>query len=338
MGTEDASAFETTATYEETALDVYQDKFDQYIAEPTRILWDDYRGRFGIIIATVYLLMGTVGASVIPAPEPNMGPRMVQPFTDPQFILGTDGLGQGLLSLMVHATPPMLKMILAGAVFANLLGVSVGLYAGYVGGVTDKAIMTIVDTIHAIPGIPLLIILAAILQPSDPFLVGIILSVQRWTGRARTVRSQVIPLANEEHVEASRALGQSKSSLLVGEILPHLMPYVFIGFLSGATYIVFASVGLYFLGILPFTTQNWGVVLNFAYEQSGALYSLEAAHWIVVPLVTIVGLNVGLTMLAQAFDQVFNPRVRARHRARRQSEKRETQDEFSTIDEQEDLL
>jgi len=318
MGTETDgdSPFESTASYEQTPLEVYQNKFDRAVGGPLGVLWEDYRGRFGILLVGFYVLMGTVGVALVPQPKPNMGPRYVQPFQDPNFILGTDGLGQGLFSLMVHATPPMLKMILAGAIFANLLGVSVGLYTGYVGGATDKAIMSFVDTLNSIPGIPLLIILAAILEPTNPFLIGIILSVQRWTGRVRTIRSQVIPLANEEHVEAARALGDSKSTVLVREILPHLLPYIFIGFLGGATGIVFASVGLYFLGILPFDTQNWGIVLNFAYEQSGAMYSLEAAHWLLVPLVTIVGLTVGLTLLAQAFDQVFNPRVRARHRAR----------------------
>lgn len=319
MGTDELSAFDVTAPYEQRKLEIYQELFDRYVGEPLAILWDDYRGRFGLLIVSLYVLMGTVGVTLVPAPSTNMGPRMIQPFTDPRFPLGTDGLGQGLLSLMVHATPDMLKMILAGAVFSNCLGVSIGLYTGYVGGTKDKAIMTVVDTLNSIPGIPLLIILAALLEPTNPFLIGIILSIQRWTGTVRTIRSQVIPLANQEHVEASRALGESKSALLVTEILPHLLPYVFIGFLGGATYIVFASVGLYFLGILPFSTQNWGIVLNFAYERSGALYSLQAAHWLVVPLVTIVGLNVGLTMLAQAFDQVFNPRVRARHNAREQS-------------------
>lgn len=340
MGTEEASAFETTATYEQSSMDVYEEKFDRWVGAPAHILWGDYRGRFGIIIVGIYLLMATVGVAVLPTPEPNMGPRMVKPFTTLEFILGTDGSGKGLLSLMVHATPPMLKMIFAGAIFANLLGVSIGLYSGYVGGVTDKALMSVVDTVNSIPGIPLLIIIAAIIQPTDPYLVGIVLSVQRWTGRARTIRSQVIPLADEAHVEASHALGESKSSLMVGEILPHLLPYVFIGFLGAATYIVFASVGLYFLGILPYTTQNWGVVLNNAYQRSGAMYSLDAAHWIIVPLITIVGLNVGLTMLAQAFDQVFNPRVRARHRARKRTEEPDDGEAFgvSSADEHESFL
>jgi peptide/nickel transport system permease protein len=78
--------------------------------------------------------------------------------------------------------------------------------------------------------------------------------------------------------------------------------------------VISASVGLYFLGVLPFSTLNWGVTLNSAFESSGALYSTQAIHWLLVPLVTIVGLTLGLTLLAQAFDQVFNPRVRARHR------------------------
>lgn len=324
--TDDTSAFETTAAYEQTTLEIYQEQFDRWIASPFKILWDDYRGRVGLIIVVIYLLMGTVGPIFVPEPSANMGPRLVTPFSDPQFILGTDGLGQGMLSLMVHATPAMLKMILAGAIFGNLLGVSIGLYSGYVSGTTDKVIMTFTDTLMSIPGLPLLIILAAILEPTNPFLIGIILNVQGWAGQARILRSQVFPLVNSEHVEAGRATGQPMSSLLVKEILPHLLPYIFIGFLGGATSIIFASVALYFLGILPFATQNWGVVLNYAYNESAALYAPEAAHWLIVPLVTIVGLTVGLTLLAQAFDQVFNPRVRARHRARKAGREREEEE------------
>lgn len=313
------SSFETTATYEQTQVDYYQERFDKWVTSPAKILWNDYRGRVGIIIVIAYLLLGTVGVVLIPEPKPNMGPRLVQPFQNPSHILGTDGLGQDLLALMAHATPDMLKMILAGTIFANLLGVSLGLYTGYTGGTTDKVIMTFTDTIMSLPGIPLLIVIVAILEPTNPYLIGIILNITGWAGQTRIIRSQVLPLADEEHVEAAIATGQPKSSLLTKEVLPHLLPFIFIGFLGGATRIITASVGLYFLGLLPFTTQNWGIVLNFAYTKSGALYSLDAAHWLLVPAVTIVGLTVGLTLLAQAFDQVFNPRVRARHEARKQS-------------------
>jgi len=320
MGTDDStgesSAFEVQADYEQTMLDYYQQQFDRWVGAPVKILWDDYRGRFGILIVLFYVLLGTVGVVLLPAPSPNMGPVLVQPFQNPNFLLGTDGLGQGLLSLMAHSTPAMLKMMISGAIFGNLMGVTFGLLAGYLGGTTDKVIMTFTDTLSSIPSIPLLILLAAILEPRNPFLVGIIINIQGWAGGARVLRSQVLPLADEAHVEAAKALGQPTSDLLVKEILPHLLPYIFIGFLGGATQIISASVGLYFLGVLPFSNQNWGVVLNYAYEDAGAFYSLAAAHWLFVPLVTIVGLTLGLTLLAQAFDQVFNPRVRARHRGR----------------------
>lgn len=314
------SAFRVEADYEESTLEYYERLFDDWIAAPFQILWDDLRGRIGLIIVTLYLLMGTVGPVLLPAPSIGAAPQLVPPFTNPNYILGTDGLGQPLLALMVHATPAMLKMMIAGAVFANLLGVSLGMISGYFAGKVDKVIMTITDTISAIPSIPLLLILAAVLQPKNPFLIGIIVNIQGWAGGARGIRSQVLPLYNEEYVEASRAMGQPSSNVLVKEILPNLLPLIFIRFLGGATTVILASVGLYFLGILPFTTQNWGVVLNYAYQESGALYSLAGAHWLLVPLITITGLTFALTLLAQAFDQVFNPRVRARHKSRKRDE------------------
>ena len=313
------TTFTAEADYEQTTLAYIEEQFDKWVGAPFRILWSDYRGKIGLSIVVLYVLMGTVAPSFISAPEPT-GPILIQPFENMEYPLGTDGLGQDLLALMVHSTPAMLKMMLAGAIFGNFVGITLGMISGYYGGTTDKVIMTFTDTIGSIPALPLLLIIAAILEPRNPFLVGIILNINGWAGGARGIRSQVLPLVDEEYVEASRAMGEPTSNILLKEILPNLLPLIFIGFLGGATTIITLSVGLYFLGILPFTTQNWGVVLNYAYQQSGAIYSIESAHWLLVPLVTITGLTFGLTLLAQAFDQVFNPRVRARHLGRERSE------------------
>lgn len=325
----ESTVFDVTADYEQSTLDYYQGRLDKWVVEPFKILWDDYRGRFGIIVVSFYILMGTIGPVIVPAPETNQAPRLIQPFQNPNYILGTDGLGQDLFGLMVHATPDMLKMILSGAIAGSFTGVILGIIAGYKGGWVDKAIMTWGDTIASIPGLPLLILLAAIIEPKNPFVIGIILNITGIAGASRGIRAQVLPLAEKEHVEAARAQGQSLSSLIVKEFLPHLLPLIFMGLLGGAVGIITASVGLYFLGILPFTTQNWGVVLNFAYQESGAMYNPRARHWLLVPLATLVLLNIALTMLAQSFDQVFNPRVRARHRGR-QVEASEAEEDDST--------
>lgn len=314
---EESSPFRSQAEYDATAADVFEELIEVWVLAPLKVIWNDVRGRFGILIVVAYLLMGTVGVTFWPTPNMAQGPRLVQPFDTMQYPLGTDAFGQDLLGLMIHSTPAMLKMIAAGAVFGGCMGIAVGLVSGYMGGTIDKVLMTVTDTFGSIPGLPLLLILVALIEPTNPWLVGIILNVQGWAGGSRGIRGQTLALRNKEYVEASRAMGQSTSNILFKEILPELMPMIMIGFLGGATSIISASVGLYFLGILPYSNQNWGVVLNQAYMQSGALYSLEAAHWLLVPLVTITFLNFGFVLLSQSLDQVFNPRVRARHEARK---------------------
>lgn len=312
------SPFTAEAEFDATAADVYQQAMDVWIISPLKVLWSDYRGRFGISLLVLYILMGTIGVVVVEVPDVGQGGRLVPPFQTLDHPLGTDGLGQDLLALMVHATPAMLKMILAGAVFGGAMGIAVGLVSGYMGGNVDKVLMTITDIIGSIPSIPLLLIFVALIEPTNPWLVGIVLNIQGWVGGARGIRAQALPIRKKEYVEASKAMGQPTSTTLFKDMLPELLPMITIGFMAGAAGIVNASVALYFLGILPITQLNWGVVLQFAYKGSGALYSLEAAHWLLVPLVTITGMTLALTLLAQAFDQVFNPRVRARHEARKQ--------------------
>lgn len=327
---DEPSPFRAVAEHDATAMDLYEEAAQNWVIAPLKVLWSDYRGRIGILILIFYVLMGTVGVVLWPQPQVG-GPIFVQPFEDPSHPLGTDGIGQDLLGLMIHATPDMFKMIIAGALFGNALGVVFGMVAGYSGGNIDKALMTWSDTIGSIPRIPLLLILAAIIEPTNPYLIGIMLNIQGWTAGSRGLRAQTLALRDKEHVEAGKALGQPTSMTLMKEILPELLPLITIGFFTGAVGIINASVALYFLGILPFTANNWGIVLNEAYFGSGSLVSLEAAHWLAVPLLTITMLNFAVVMLAQAFDQVWNPRVRARHLGRkRRAEADEEVDESNT--------
>jgi peptide/nickel transport system permease protein len=124
----------------------------------------------------------------------------------------------------------------------------------------------------------------------------------------------VLTIREESYVEAARCIGITTPTIVREEILPNIMPYVMISFVGAARYVIFASVGLYFLGILPFTTLNWGVMMNIAYRGTGALYTLNGAHTILFPMAAIVILSYGLILLSQGMDRLFNPRVRARKR------------------------
>lgn len=318
LDSEDQSPFRTEAEYSATPADLIQELLEIWVITPLKVLWTDYRGKLGVLIVVFYILMGTVGTLIVPEPSIDRTQQIIPAFQTLEYPLGTDGMGRGLLGLMVHSTPMMLQMILSGTLFGGMMGLALGLLCGYKGGTLDKTIMTFTDIIGSIPGLPLMLILVALIEPTDPYLIGIVLNIQGWVGSSRGIRSQAFAIRKKDYVEASEAMGTSTSNILFRDFLPELMPMITIGFLGGATGIIHASVGLYFLGILPHTHLNWGTVLNHAYDSSGALYSLEAAHWLLVPVITLTMLTFGFTMLAQAFDRVFNPRVRAQHKARKQ--------------------
>lgn len=285
---------------------------DEYVRAPFLILWSDWRSRVGILILLLYILMGTVGTVLMEVPYNNQAELYLTPFENMQYPLGTDSRGQDLLGLIVHATPDMLIMITAGSVFSTILAAVVGTVAGYKGGAFDRILMVITDAMIAIPGLALVIVLAALFEPRNPAVVGIILSSHVWAGLARSLRSQVLTLREDAYVEASRIMGISTPAIVGKDILPNLMPYILINFVNSARNVIFNSVGLYFLGVLPYTNLNWGVILDQAYN-SPALHSLELMYYIFVPLITVVLISFGLILLSQGFDRIFNPRIRAKH-------------------------
>ncbi len=276
-----------------------------------KIVWSDWRGKVGIVIVGVYVLMGTAGVLVIPEPDAGAGPAYLGMFEDISFPLGTNNQGQDLLGLVTHATPPMLKMILAGGIFATTVATVTGTVSGYKGGRVDQVLTTFTDSAMAVPTLPLVIVLAAVFPVENPFLVGILVSINAWAGLSRTIRSQVLTIREESYVEAARVLGTPTWKIVYEEVTPQLMPYIAVHFMNLCRRVIFASVGLYFLGVLPYTSQNWGVMLNQAYS-AGALSIGAYMNWLLVPMLTITVFTVGLIFLAQSLDQVFNPRIRAK--------------------------
>lgn len=304
--------FRTTAEVQETRWDRYRNRFDIYVKTPVSIIRDDWRAIVGFAIVGIYLIMGTILSSIIEPTSTAEGPQYVQPFQTLEFPLGTDQLGQDLFAQTVHSTGPILVMMAAGAVFTVVLGLFFGLVSGYKGGTIDTIFSSITDVFINIPGLPLVIVLSILFEPRDPILIGILLSVAAWAGLARAIRSQVLTIRNESFTEASRAMDISTPTILTKEILPHLMPYVMVNFVNSARNILFSAVALYYLGVLPFSSSNWGIMLNQAYN-SGAVYRPHAVHWLLIPMVAIAGISIGLILIAQSLDRVFNPRARARH-------------------------
>jgi len=302
--------YSVSAEYTEMTGEFRRSQVETVLAS-LRIVLSDWRGKVGLLTVSTYILMGTVGVLVVPEPIAGAGPAYLGAFQDMSFPLGTNNQGQDLLGLIIYATTPMLKMIVAGGVFATTVATVTGTVSGYKGGRVDQVLTTFIDSAMAIPTLPLIIVLAAVFPVSNPFLVGILVSINAWAGLSRTIRSQVLTIREESYVEAARIIGTPTWRIIYEEVTPQLMPYIAIHFMNLCRRVIFASVGLYFLGVLPYTSQNWGVMLNQAYS-AGALSIDAYLHWLLVPMLTIIFFTVGLIFLAQSMDQVFNPRIRAR--------------------------
>lgn len=311
-GNVDAAPFRIKADSTVTRKERWKRRLDIYLLTPIRIMAHDWRALLGSAIVIFYLLVGFVGPLVVEPTRTGDGPHTLGMFVDWNYPLGTDPLGHDLFAQAIYSTLPILQMMAAGGLFTVTLGTTVGMIAGYKGGAIDTLLSTLTDIFLNIPGLPLVVVLATLVRPENPYWIGILLTVAAWAGLARAIRSQVLTLRGAEFTEASRTLGLSNNTIVFKEILPHLMPYVMINMVGAMRGVVFAAVGLYFIGVLPFADRNWGVMLNEAFSE-GAYYRPELIHWLIVPLVAIVGISMGFILLAQSLDRIFNPRIRARH-------------------------
>lgn len=308
---------------------------DAYVFTPGRVAWSDWRTRFGIIVISLFVLTGTVGTRIVNSPGTNQAPVNHSPFdgglaaiteeggwidTTQTFPwvefhapLGASNYGEPIGRQLVHATPDMLQMVIAGAIVSVGLAALIGITAGYKGGRTDSVLMSLTDIVMTMPGLPLIIVIAAIYPPEQAWLVGVVLAIDSWPGLARALRSQVLTLREESYIEASRTMGISSGSILSRDITPQLMPYILINAAGAGRSVIFQSVALYFLGVLPFTTANWGIMMDTAYSEGYALVNLSNFYQMFWPMLAVIIISFGLIMFSQGMDRVFNPRIRARH-------------------------
>lgn len=263
----------------------------------------------GLAILMLYIIFAVIGPTLYPpilTPDPTaiyLGPSWQHP-------LGTDYSGRDVLALVIIGTRAVMEVAVISAVFTVVLGGLVGLMSGLFGGLVDFLLMRITDIFLTVPGFPLLVLIASLTTLSNPILIAAVLSFTSWGGLARAVRSQVFSYREREYVEAARSLRLGSRHIAFREITPNLMPYIIMNLMLGVTGAIYAEVGLFYLGVLPFNSDNWGVMLNLAYTVSGAIYSSKSVLYLISPMAAILLLQLGIILVLRFVEEVFNPRLR----------------------------
>lgn len=263
----------------------------------------------GAIIVVLFVLAAVFGPLLYPAQLPTdandmfAGPSLAHP-------LGTDFQGADVLALLITGTQYVLASAALASVFTVVIGAGIGLYAGFRQGMPDSLLMRLTDVVLTIPSFPLLLVLSTVWKFGSPWAMGLVLGLTGWGGLARAVRAQTMSLRERGFVEAARGLGFSTFHIVRKELLPNMAPYVAMTLLIGVTSFIYAQVGLFYLGVLPFTSSNWGVMIQLAVN-NGVTVTGMGLSYLLSPLLAILILTLGVVLVVDALDEVFNPRLRA---------------------------
>lgn len=237
--------------------------------------------------------------------DARLGPATKASASSLVYWLGTDGQGRDMLSAILYGLRISVGVGVLATVLAFLIGMTMGLLAGYRGGVAETLIMRWTDMQLAFPSILLALILLAFLRPGIGNIVIALVAVQ-WTYYARTARAAAVVERQKEYIEAARGLGLSTARILVRHLLPNcLPPLIVIAALQVASAITLEAT-LSFLGLgVPVTEPSLGLLIA-----NGFQYLLSGTYWIsLFPGIALVLLIVAINLVADQLRDVLNPRL-----------------------------
>lgn len=226
-------------------------------------------------------------------------------------LMGTDHEGNDLFAQLVYGTRISLILGLSVSVMTVLIGLIVGLAAGYLGSIPDQFLMRINDLMLCLPTLPLLIVLAAVLGHTIENLM-IIMTFLGWNGFARVVRSMTLSLKERPFVEAAKAVGAGPGHIIWKHILPNVMSVVYVSLATSVPGAVTSEAALSWLGFYDPTRMTWGRMLNNLSFQGGAAQAAVNPLWPVLPGLFIALLASAFILLGYALDEVLNPKLRIR--------------------------
>jgi len=270
-----------------------------------KVLFRNRSAIVGGVFLLAFVLIALLGAAIAPH-DPW---EHFQPFDGPSetHLLGTNDVGQDILSELLAGTRISLAIGALAALLAVGFGVCVGLVAGFRRGIEDNLLMGLTDVVLVIPALPLVILLAAYLG-AHMWNVVLVIGLVFWPSTARVIRSQVLTVRQSGYVESARALGASDAWIMRRHVLPNILPLVLSKFVLTVAAAMLMEASLSFLGLGDPMVKTWGMMLHYAFGRGGFIQGL---WWWYLPPGLCIGLCIlSLTLIGFAFERESDPRLR----------------------------
>ncbi len=224
---------------------------------------------------------------------------------DPGHLLGTDQVGRDTLTRLLYGG--RIDLLVAGisVLFAAVVGITLGLVAGYSGGKLDYWISTLIYAVWSFPTILMALVIVAVLGAGLPNLI-LALALTSWAPFARLTRTQVVSLREREFVEAARALGAPTKRILFRHLVPNLLSPLLVITTNEFGHILLSAASLSFLGLgIPPEIPSWGGMLNEARS-----YLMGMAWMAVIPGVAIFLTVLSINLIGDGLRDLFDPRLK----------------------------
>lgn len=225
------------------------------------------------------------------------------------YWLGTDEAGRSVLTLLIYGARVSLLVGLFATVISMLLGTVIGIGSGFLGGWPGGVLYRLTEWFLVIPFVPLALVLATLLGGSL-YTIGFVIGVTSWPGTALLIRAQTLSIKNRPYMERARVLGAGNWHQMRKHILPNVMPMVFANTTLTVAGAILAETTLSFLGLGDPSRVSWGTMLDAAFS-NGAL-TLGAWWFLFPPGICVILVVLSFTLVGQALEAIFNPRLRER--------------------------
>jgi peptide/nickel transport system permease protein len=264
-------------------------------------------GVFALVLV-VTMIVGAIFADLLASADPSkIAPR--DRFMAPSLahLLGTDQLGRDLFSRVLHGGRIALTVALGATGVSLLIGVVLGLIAGYGPRWLDNLMILLFDAIKSFPTVMLALAFVTLFGPSLTAVVLVVVIVNV-PGYARIIRTQTIALKNAEFVTAAQSMGASTARILRVHILPNVIGPILILASMDIPVVIAIEAGMSFLGLgVRPPTPSWGAILNDGFA------NIRETVWIVFAGgMPIILTTLGFTFLGETMRDIFDPRLKAR--------------------------
>jgi len=268
-----------------------------YMTSRKNIFLTIFSDKYFLLLISIFVtlvLIGAIGPYFVKSPTRTVGPRLMPPCRE--YPLGTDALGRDVMAQIVHGLRNSLIIGLFAGLIAIIIATVLGILSGFLKGLIGEILTTIINIFLLIPQIPLLLLVASAVRIRSMWLIVILIgTLISWPAPARAIRSLALSIREREFIDLARISAKSSLSIAFNEILPNILPYVFLQF--GTTYAsaIFTETGISLIGLGPTDRITLGWILNQVVVMNA--YVVGAWWWFLFPGVVISLLVLSLYLM-----------------------------------------